>query len=54
VETRDVKLGDRYGQEVEITEGLEDGEMVATYQVARLDTGVKARVASAARSQTTN
>ncbi len=54
VEARDVKLGDRYGREVEITEGLEDGEMVATSQVARPDTGVKVRVASAARSQTTN
>jgi RND family efflux transporter MFP subunit len=54
VEARDVKLGDRYGQEVEVTEGIGDGEMVATSQVARLDTGVKVRVASAARSQTTN
>lgn len=54
VEARDVKLGDRYGQDVEVTEGLKDGEMVATSQVARLDTGVKVRVASAARSQPTN
>ncbi|HSB16125.1 MAG TPA: efflux RND transporter periplasmic adaptor subunit [Bryobacteraceae bacterium] len=54
VEARDVKLGDRYGQEVEITEGLEDGEMVATSQVARLDTGVKVRLASAAGNQRVN
>ncbi len=54
VEARDVKLGDRYGQEVEITEGLEDGEMVATSEVARLDTGVKVRLASAAGNQRVN
>jgi membrane fusion protein (multidrug efflux system) len=54
VEARDVKLGDRYGQDVEITEGLEDGEMVATSQVARLDTGVKVRLASAAGNQQGN
>jgi RND family efflux transporter MFP subunit len=54
VEARDVKLGDRYGQEVEIIEGLEDGEMVATSQVARLDTGVKVRVASASGNQPVN
>ena len=44
VEARDVKLGDRYGDEVEITEGVQSGEMVATTQVNRLDTGFKVRV----------
>jgi multidrug efflux pump subunit AcrA (membrane-fusion protein) len=47
VETRDVKLGDRYGDDVEITEGVQPGEMVATTQVSRLDTGSKVTVVSA-------
>ncbi len=47
VAARDVKLGDRYGEEVEIVEGLEVGEQVATTQMARLDTGVRIRVTSA-------
>jgi RND family efflux transporter MFP subunit len=46
IEARDVKLGDRYGEEVEITEGLQPGELVATTQVNRLDTGFKVRVVS--------
>lgn len=41
VDARDVKLGDRYDQEVEILEGLEEGDTVATGQLMRLDTGVK-------------
>lgn len=41
VEARDVKLGDHFDHEVEIMEGLRDGEAVATSQLARLDTGVK-------------
>jgi RND family efflux transporter MFP subunit len=41
VEARDVKLGDRFDQDVEIMEGLQNGESVATSQLARLDTGVK-------------
>ncbi len=44
VDAREVKLGDRFEQEVEILEGLEEGEQVATTQVARLDTGSKVRV----------
>jgi RND family efflux transporter MFP subunit len=39
VEARDVKLGDRFGQDVEIVEGLNAGESVAVTEVARLDTG---------------
>lgn len=46
VEAREVKLGDRYAQEVEITEGLNEHESVATTQVNRLDTGMKVKVAS--------
>ncbi|MCZ2148837.1 MAG: efflux RND transporter periplasmic adaptor subunit [Bryobacterales bacterium] len=41
IEARDVKLGDRFDQEVEIMEGLQNGETVATSSLARLDTGVK-------------
>lgn len=45
VEAREVKLGDRFDQDVEILEGVKEGEQVATTQVARLDTGSKVRVA---------
>jgi RND family efflux transporter MFP subunit len=44
IEARDVKIGDRFGQDTEIVEGVETGEMIATTQVARLDTGAKVRV----------
>lgn len=46
VETREVKLGDRFETDVEILEGVEDGEVVALSQLAKLDTGVKVRVAN--------
>ena len=45
IDAREVKLGDRYDQEVEIVEGLAEGERVATTQLTRLDTGTKVRVA---------
>jgi multidrug efflux pump subunit AcrA (membrane-fusion protein) len=41
IEARDVKLGDRFNDEVEVTEGLADGEQVAISGLSRLDTGVK-------------
>lgn len=41
VDAREVKLGDTFGEDVEILEGLEAGEVVATSEVARLDTGLK-------------
>jgi RND family efflux transporter MFP subunit len=44
IEARDVKIGDRFGQDTEIVEGVEAGELIATTQVARLDTGAKVRV----------
>jgi RND family efflux transporter MFP subunit len=46
VETRDVKLGDRFGPDVEIMEGLADKDSVATTQLTRLDTGAKVKVVS--------
>jgi len=44
IEAREVKLGDRFEQTVEIIEGLQEGEQVATGPLARLDTGVQVRV----------
>jgi RND family efflux transporter MFP subunit len=44
VEAREVKLGDRFEKEIEILEGVREGEIVATTQVNRLDTGMKVRV----------
>ena len=46
VETRDVKLGDRFGLDVEIMEGVGDKESVATTQLTRLDSGAKVQVAN--------
>ncbi|MBM3813912.1 MAG: efflux RND transporter periplasmic adaptor subunit [Acidimicrobiia bacterium] len=44
IEAREVKIGDRFDEQVEILEGLQSGETVATSQLNRLDTGVKVRV----------
>jgi RND family efflux transporter MFP subunit len=44
VEAREVRLGDRIEQDVEVLEGLHEGETVATSGLARLDTGTKVRV----------
>jgi len=41
VEARDLKLGDRLEQQVEVLEGLQAGEVVALDQLSRLDSGVK-------------
>ncbi len=46
VQAREVKLGDRFGDNVEIVEGVQAGERVATTQLSRLDTGSKVRVVS--------
>jgi RND family efflux transporter MFP subunit len=46
IEAREVKVGDRFDQDVEILEGARDGDLIATTQLARLDTGTKVRVAS--------
>ena len=54
VEARDVKLGDRYGDEVEVTEGVKRGEMVATTQITRLDTGAKVKVDRTASRMTSD
>ncbi len=44
VDARELKLGDRFGEEVEILEGVKAGETVAVTQVQRLDAGTKVRV----------
>ncbi len=44
VQPREVKLGDRFDQEVEIVEGVRPGEQVAVTQLARLESGAAVRV----------
>jgi len=48
VEAREVKIGDRFDQQIEILEGVKEGESVATTQLNRLDTGVKVRIVTGA------
>jgi RND family efflux transporter MFP subunit len=44
IEVRDVKIGDRVGENIEILEGLQPGETVAVSGLSRLDTGSVVRV----------
>jgi len=44
IDVRDVKLGDRFPLEVEILEGVTEGETVAVSGLSRLDMGAKVRV----------
>jgi RND family efflux transporter MFP subunit len=44
VDARDVRVGDRFPNEIEVLEGLEEGEQVALGALNRLDTGVKVRI----------
>lgn len=44
VDARDVKLGDRFDEDVEILEGVKEGEVVATTQLGRLDTGSRVEI----------
>lgn len=44
IDARDVKIGDRFLQEVEILEGLQEGETVAISALNRLDTGQVVRI----------
>jgi RND family efflux transporter MFP subunit len=46
IEVRDVKVGDRFPEEVEIVEGVEDGERLAMGPLNRLEEGVAVRVAA--------
>ncbi len=44
VDAREVKLGDRFGSDVEIAEGLADGDQVATSQISKLESGMHVTV----------
>ena len=46
IDSREVKLGDRFGDKVEVTEGVGDGDQVATSQISKLDTGTHVTVSS--------
>ena len=50
IEARDVKLGDRFDAEVEILEGVQSGEIVATSNLPKLDTGSKVKVEAAPKA----
>lgn len=52
IEARDVKIGDRFGIDIEILEGLEPGDRIATSNLPRLDTGTKVQVQTAQSSLT--
>jgi RND family efflux transporter MFP subunit len=50
VDVRDVTIGERFPQEVEIVQGLNDGEQVALSNLNRLDAGTKVKVAAPGES----
>jgi multidrug efflux pump subunit AcrA (membrane-fusion protein) len=52
VESREVKLGDRFETEIEILEGVKSGDTVATSQLTRLDTGSKVGLDTSAEKKT--
>jgi multidrug efflux pump subunit AcrA (membrane-fusion protein) len=45
---REVKLGDRHGDRVEIVEGLKEGEVVALTDVDNLADGMKVTISGGA------
>ncbi len=51
IEAREVKIGDHFDQDVEILEGLELGEKIATSELAKLDSGVNVQVQQAVADQ---
>jgi multidrug efflux pump subunit AcrA (membrane-fusion protein) len=51
IEARDLKLGDRFGEDVEVLEGLREGEEIAISQITRLDTGTRVEVAGGPERQ---
>ncbi len=44
IDARDVKLGDRVDEQVEVSEGLAEGDTVAMGPLNRLDTGTRVRI----------
>ena len=49
IESREVKLGDRFGSDVEISDGLADTETVATSQISKLESGTRVSVTASGR-----
>ena len=47
VEAREVKLGDRFDEDVEIISGVNEGESVATTELSRLDSGTRVQIVPA-------
>ncbi|QOY89107.1 efflux RND transporter periplasmic adaptor subunit [Paludibaculum fermentans] len=47
IDVRDVKVGDRFPKEIEILEGLNEGETVAISSLTRLDMGSKVKISAA-------
>jgi len=45
VQARELKLGDRFGGDIEVIDGVKQGETIAVTQVQRLDTGSRIRIA---------
>jgi RND family efflux transporter MFP subunit len=52
IEARDIRLGDTFGADVEVIDGLQAHERVATTQLQRLDTGVLVRVDESRQDRT--
>ncbi len=46
VEAKDVKLGDRFEESIEILEGVKEGDLIAVSSLGRLDTGSRIRAAA--------
>lgn len=46
IDVRDVKVGDRFPKEIEILEGLNEGETVAVSSLTRLDMGAKVKISA--------
>lgn len=46
VEARDVKVGDRFDNQLEILEGVKEGDRVAVTGLAKLDTGSRVKIAA--------
>jgi RND family efflux transporter MFP subunit len=44
INAREIKLGEPFDQEIEVTEGLEPGDQIAVTQLTRLDEGIKVTV----------